>query len=116
MTREFLSLAHFVHRARVTALYRRTLRAVRNLEGSSAEERRVLWERVRSEYRKNAAEEDAAAIQTCMMFGEREAVFLEGGSSGKTVENTHGETWLTTPSDEGEDVRGRVGVSWPWQK
>lgn len=127
---EFKSLSFFIQRAKVLALYRRTLRSIGKLRGtmrsSEVEEMRA---EVRREYRRHRHLENSMDIRSCMLNAERQAKFLESGAvthaaidSVSTKDNREMETqaqeqdkWISSSEFHDEsDVLGRVGSGWPW--
>ena len=128
----FKPLSFFIQRAKVLALYRRTLRSVGRLRGTGMGAREVgdIREEVRREYRRHRELENNMDIRACMLNGERQAAFLESGAMGAAprqggaaanTANTQGgevveqDMWVSTSEFHDEsDVLGRVGAGWPW--
>ena len=127
---EYKSLSFFIQRAKVLALYRRTLRSVGKLRVSmSSREVDEIREEVRREYRRHRHLENSMDIRSCMLNAERQATFLESGVvANKSTENpsqtkaseietesTEQDKWISTSEFHDEsDVLGRVGSGWPW--
>lgn len=123
---EFKPLSFFIQRAKVLALYRRTLRSVERLRGSmGSREVDDIREEVRREYRRHMHLENNMDIRACMLNGERQATFLESGAVGSglrgdadppaVVEAEEQDKWISSSEFHDEsDVLGRVGKGWPW--
>ena len=123
---EFKPLSFFIQRAKVLALYRRTLRSVERLRGSmGSREVDDIREEVLREYRRHMHLENNMDIRACMLNGERQATFLESGAVGSglrgdadppaVVEAEEQDKWISSSEFHDEsDVLGRVGKGWPW--
>jgi hypothetical protein len=103
-----LPLKYFIHRAKVFGLYRSLLRSAGKLEDTG----------MRREIKKQIS--DGFHANTALPPGQISVAIAEAESHLKTllVMNQRAEipqnSWLHMSTDD--DVRGRVGVKWPWER
>jgi hypothetical protein len=110
------SFRDFLHRTRVLQQYRSFLRELRGLDERLV---RDLRGQVREGFRKGAATATTgAAKQAALTEGTRQLQMLRtyAGGARKHAENAASMgirgSWVGTGTPD--DVRGRVGVAWPW--
>ncbi|OQR86903.1 hypothetical protein ACHHYP_09759 [Achlya hypogyna] len=121
----FLSLAYFVNRSNVLKQYRLYLREIRPM---AKEARDDLRKTIRAKYEEAANLTDDRAVKQAIAYGHsqlqhvRELVNSVGPAKPR-VDASAKATWVDTPvvaasDDDGamEDVRGRLGAGWPWQR
>ena len=125
MADKFLPLAHFLQRARVLALYRRTLRAAGRLAVATPRERHEMRQQITAEYRRHRHLTDKMEINACLLNADRQAGFLESGLANAdrrndgpagTYNDDGRDKWEpgVDAFRDGNDVLGRVGQGWPW--
>jgi len=124
----FLPLSHFIRRQEVLKMYRQFLRGTRQIEEHAL--RDDLRQQVRISFRNNSQLSDVSTIRNLLKEGKRFKSQLEalgkGGSGSVSLSGIgssnpsaragpdRAESWLDC--DDDEDVHGRVGVKFPWQK
>lgn len=104
-------MKEFVHRQNVRRQYRGFLRALDSISDSKF--RKQGREEVRKEFGALKFITDQLAISMAIKEGARKLKELRS-IVGYQKEEEHADSWLNIQDDE--DPRGRVGVSWPWEK
>ncbi|OQR93860.1 hypothetical protein THRCLA_22275 [Thraustotheca clavata] len=122
MSKPFLSLAYFVNRSQVLKQYRTYLREIRMLEKDARKDMRLS---IRAKFEEAKYLQDPHLVKQAIAYGNaqlqhvRELVNSVGTRPQKNVSNS---TWIEQVNEESEDngamddVRGRIGAGWPWQK
>ena len=121
-----LSLKEFLQRQRVLRLYRNLLKS------ASHPTDRTSFEAVRTAFRTHASNSDPASIRALMADGTKALEMLHNqratNSFSERIKPPHTsekalstpedseDSWLHSGSGDDEDVRGRVGTGWPWQR
>jgi hypothetical protein len=126
--KDILPLKAFMRRQQVLSLYRRLLRACRLAEFSSGGGTGGdLHVQVKREFNIHSNIQDWGIVSSLLVEGTRQADLLESLSrhsydqtqseqtqmqvAGDDVRNGN---WLGSGDDD--DIRGRVGVEWPWEQ
>ena len=108
-----LSFKQFMLRGRVITQYRAFMRAISRAPVAA---RTGLRQEVRDEFRKHVQERNSADIKALLAEGKKQLVFAETlattANRASIGSASLGESWVGT--GEAWDVRGRVGVHWPW--
>ena len=103
-------------------MYRQFLRGAKQIRERALRE--DVEQQVRNSFRNSRQVQDISTIRNLLKEGNRYMLQLEAMGAGKSSSSSSssvstssagaGQGWLE--SGDGEDVRGRVGVSFPWQK
>lgn len=91
--------------------YRQFLKCIQRIP--DADYQNSSREEVRQRYRQLASETDALTIKMSLQEGKRRLAQVQS-MVGYTPDSTDEDSWINTKDKE--DPRGRVGVSWPWEK
>ena len=133
-----LSLADFIHRAKVMKQYRNFVRLAQYVDGKdsgstegnndNARESRAALDEVRISYKTNMRKGmDVLAKNMAFAEGERRLRELERTvgyrpakrehqhtSSSNTESSYEADSWINI--QDADDPRGRMGVQWPWER
>lgn len=103
-----LPLKYFIHRAKVFGLYRNLLRSAGKLEDQTM--KREIRKQISDGFHSNIA----------LAPGQISVAIAEAESHLKMLRVMHQRAEIPTDSwihmGTEDDVRGRVGVKWPWEK
>lgn len=106
------TLKDFIRKAKVTSMYRSYLRKVYNISESvyGIDLKTSLKDEIRNEFRKNGLLSDPRLIKSALIEGQRNLQKLDA-----YVLEPNGEKPQIVDTNE-DDVKGRIGEGWPWDK
>mmetsp|Transcript_1608 Transcript_1608/g.2362 ORF Transcript_1608/g.2362 Transcript_1608/m.2362 type:complete len:133 (-) Transcript_1608:531-929(-) len=105
------SMAEFVHKRTVVRQYRHYLKCIHRIPDHDYQE--SARNEVQKRFRQLVSETDALTIKMALQEGHRRLAQVQS-MVGYTPQATDDDSWINTKDEA--DPRGRVGVSWPWQK
>lgn len=105
-----LSFKDFVKRQQVLQLYRNLLMKAKSIPNNN-ELKKSIIEQIRSDFKVSKGITDPMALKSLIQEGHRGIQRIQALNSESA---TNSDSWINN-SDE-DDVRGRVGNIWPWQK
>ena len=108
--KEFHSLQYFIRQRQIKSLYRKFLKAVKDV--SDIDLKKSVRGQIELEFRKNILITDKSTIATLFKEASRSLDSIRDLSRPKSTASSS--SWMNT-SDE-EDKRGRVGTGWPWNR
>lgn len=111
----------FVRRQQVLRLYRALQRGTNDLEDATLVA--SLREQIRFEFKNNSKITDNVALRTLIQDGQRQLTKLQSMSK-KVASATNNSSFGVKPKasdswidqQDADDVRGRVGTNWPWNR
>ena len=102
-----LTLKDFIRRGKVISLYRSFLRKVNNIDKNDL--KKSLLIEIKSSFRKNSILVDPALVKVALIEAERYLQKLDSYVSSKGIE-------ILQENDSDDDIKGRIGEGWPWDK
>ena len=116
----FLPLSHFIQRSRILSLYRKSLRSAGQHHHLAQHERTQIKHQITAEYRKQQDLTDQQFIRQCLVQAEKQATFLQSGVDALQPQQHHQDDgqdkWDRAGGPDKNDVLGRVGTGWAWDK
>ncbi|KDO24032.1 hypothetical protein SPRG_10820 [Saprolegnia parasitica CBS 223.65] len=121
----FLSFGYFINRSQVLKQYRLYLREIAPLAPPA---RNDLRKTIRAKFEEAKDLTDERLVKQAIAYGNSQMQHVRElvNSVGPTkphVDASAKATWVDSPSTAGseddgamEDVRGRLGAGWPWQR
>ena len=116
---QVMSYPAFMQRQRVLRLYRSMLQAVKLLERDDIKS--DLTNQIQREFRINIKVKDPVSVRSLMSEGSRQLEILKdmGTASKSDLPSMHQidssvTSWLDSSTED--DVKGRIGTGWPWDK
>ena len=109
----------FMQRQRVLGLYRSMLKSVQRIDRSDI--RADIRQQIKSEFTINKNMTDAVSLRSLMSEGSRQLEILKDMESTPSStfnpvfpNNPAVTSWLDSSTED--EIKGRVGVGWPWQQ
>ena len=110
-----LPLGVFIRRQQSLMLYRDLMRAARKVDDPTI--RLEIMTSIRVEFKNNLNISDPMALKSLILVGNRSLKQIQSMSTTSNKNNSishDNESWMNIKDDD--DVRGRIGQQWPWQK
>lgn len=109
-----LSLKEFMHRQRVLRNYRAMLKAAARIEDKSI--RNEIKSRIIAEHRANASIKVPETIKFLMKESRFQLETLQHMTTQRSIGESE-KSWLDSRNNaDDNDIRGRVGQEWPWER
>lgn len=104
-----LPLHHFIRKSQSINLFRNMLREARKLKEDHL--RDTISQEIVSSFRRNKMVEDPISINGYLTEGYKHLKELKAMNNGISKET---DSWMNY--SEEDDIRGRVGMAWPWER
>ena len=104
-----LPFSLFIQRQNVIRLYREMLRYTKKI--NDIEVKNGIIVEIRAGFKLNKDLSEFSAINSLLLEGKKHLKQIKALSSPDEYDS---DSWIN--KSEGEDLRGRVGSGWPWEK